>query len=319
MHYKWVKRRMKRKSQDERDLAFEQLHDQYNQQALGIALHLKGLYVKLGQIMSIRPDSLPRQYVDAFSILQDSAPAADTETMQKRVMESLRANCPNAFTDTYETVQLDPGPPLGSASIGQVHKATLLRKDGTSELVAVKVMHDNAQQRFAHDFSVFRWLCRIAMPSWKGFLDALHQQVMTEFDYRVEAQSLATVRGNMMSSPYREQVQVPKPFHDVTCKNVLVMELLDGQKVVDYIRDQFTSAIGSRELAHEFLERRRHEVTTGQDAGSDELLPTGLWAKWRLLRLSRKCRKVVHLLVDSHGYQILENGTWNGDPHFGTS
>jgi aarF domain-containing kinase len=318
LHYKWVKGRVKGKSQVERDFAFEQLHDQYNQPALAIALHLKGLYVKLGQIMSIRPDALPRQYVDAFSICQDSAPAADTDTMQKRVMESLLANCPKAFTDTYETVQLDPGPPLGSASIGQVHKATLFRKDGSAELVAVKIMHDNAQQRFAHDFSVFRWLCKIALPSWTGFLDALHQQVMTEFDYRLEAQNLATVRGNMLNSPYRRRVEVPKPFHDVTCKNILVMELLDGQKVVDYIREQFTSAIGSRELAQQFLEKRRHEVTTGEDAGSNELLPTGAWAKWRLFRLSRKCRKVVHLLVDSHGYQIFASGKWNGDPHFGT-
>lgn len=317
LHYKWVKRSVRTKSRSERDTAFEKLHDKYNQPALNIALHLKGLYVKLGQIMSIRPDSLPRQYIDAFSVLQDSAPAADTDKMQQHVMESLRTHCSEAFQNEYDTVLLDPGPPLGSASIGQVHKATLLRKDGSKDQVAVKIMHDNAQERFAHDFSVFRWLCKIAIPTWKGFLDALHQQVMTEFDYRVEAQHLAAVRANMLASPYHRRVQIPKPYHDITCQNVLVMELLDGQKVVDFIREQFTTAIGSRETAHQFLEKRRHEVTTGEDVGSRELLPNGIFAKWRLFRLSRRCRKVVHLLVDSHGHQIFANGKWNGDPHFG--
>jgi hypothetical protein len=107
-HYKltnnWLS--LCRADQEDRDRAFEVLHDQYAQPALNIALHLRGLYVKLGQIMSSRPDFLPQQYVVAFTELQDNIPAWDTEIVQATAEQALIQKCP-AFQE-YEHLILDP-------------------------------------------------------------------------------------------------------------------------------------------------------------------------------------------------------------------
>lgn len=309
--------------QERRHQVYESLHNRYAEPALNLALHLRGLYVKMGQILSSRPDFMPSQYIRCFTQLQDSIPAVDVEEIQQKTIEYLERSCP-AFADYNIELEADA---LGSASIGQVHRATLTKRcDGgkveTPRVMAVKVMHEGAQARFQHDFQVFRWLCRLIIPSWCSLLDALEQQVMTEFDYRNEAASLDEVRRNMLVSPYRSRVVVPKPYRELTCREVLVMELLDGKKLADSIKDKFAAALGRNgEAATEILARRRHEVITGEDAGSQELVlaKSTFLGKLRLLLLLRSCRKAIELLVDCHGYQIFQNGIWNGDPHFGKS
>jgi hypothetical protein len=108
VHYKLTKKwlRLCRADQVDRDRAFEVLHDKYAQPALNIALHLRGLYVKLGQIMSSRPDFLPQQYVIAFTELQDNIPAWETEIVQATAEQALSQECP-AFR-VYEHLILDP-------------------------------------------------------------------------------------------------------------------------------------------------------------------------------------------------------------------
>eukprot|EP00985_Skeletonema_marinoi_P018431 scaffold10301_cov66-Skeletonema_marinoi.AAC.1 len=90
---------------------------------------------------------------------------------------------------------------LGSASIGQVHKAKLTPEFG-GETVAVKVMHPNAETRFRNDFKIFRTLCKVALPGWDPILRELEMQMMTEFDYTNEGQNLLQVGKNMAKSPY---------------------------------------------------------------------------------------------------------------------
>ena len=157
-------------------------------------------------------------------------------------------------------------------------------------------MHAGAQVCFQHDFQVFRWLCGAVLPGWSGLLDALERQVLTEFDYRQEAESLQEVRDNLSRSPYRWRVCVPAPMKELCSKNVLVMEMLHGQRLVDSIKDGFAAALGwSSDAAQEFMVKRRHEVMTGEDAGSRACLrdSTGPLGKIRLLFLLRKCRNVV--------------------------
>lgn len=292
-----------------RDLVFDSLHNRYAQPALDIVFHLRGLYVKMGQILSSRPDFMPTQYVQCFTELQDNIPPWETDVVQSIAVAALNNECP-AFAD-YESLVLDPVA-LGSASIGQVHRAVLRRKNNNKILqlkeVAVKIMHEGARDRFQADFQVFRWLCRVAIPSWRGLLDALEQQVMTEFDYRNEAQSLKEVRNNMLNSPFRQRVCVPEPIEELCCEHVLVMEMLHGKKLIDSIRDRLTVAFGgSEEKASEFLSKRRHEVMTGEYVGSEEIIRSCV-GKLKLLFLFEKCRRVIDLLVDVHGYQIFRTG-----------
>lgn len=372
-HYKFARwwLTVSKADRQKRDLVFESLHNRYAQPALDLVLHLTGLYVKMGQILSSRPDFMPPQYVQRFTELQDNIPQWDTHAVQRMAVEALQNECPAFFAD-YEDLILDPVA-LGSASIGQVHRAVLRRRRGRttsstttnsgvgntstsssssdppSKEVAVKIMHRGVKAKFQADFQVFRWLCRVAIPSWRGVLDALEKQVMTEFDYRNEAEALKEVRKNMLNSPYRNRVCVPEPMEELCCEHVLVMEMLHGKKLIDSIRDQLTAAVsGNEEKATQFLAQRRREIITGEDWGSKEILRTSVtfFGKLKLLFLFDKCRRVIDLLVDVHGYQIFRtgaqgtmslrsllttrikliatfcfrfcSGTWNGDPHFGT-
>lgn len=319
VHYKFAKRWLRFRGADleTRDRVYESLHEQYSQPALDIAFHLRGLYVKMGQILSSRPDFMPSQYVEKFSKLQDNMPAWETEKVHQLAVSLLRKECPDAFAE-YDDLVLDDVA-LGSASIGQVHRGNLIRKDnGKAKEVAVKVMHMGAEERFRNDFQVFRWLVRLAIPTWSSLLDALQQQVMTEFDYRNEARALKEVRD--ICRPYRRKVCVPKPMEELCCEHVLVMEMLHGKKLIDSIEGQLCAAIGgSHDRAQEFLRLRKQEIMVGEDCGSQELLRKSVspMGKLRLLLLFFKCRRIIDLLVDVHGYEIFRAGTWNGDPHFG--
>jgi aarF domain-containing kinase len=337
----------------DRDIVYERLHNRYAPITYQIILHLRGLYVKMGQILSSRPDFMPIQYIQYFTKLQDSIPAIDTETIRKVAVEALQIHCSDAYSE-YASIVFDPVP-LGSASIGQVHRAVLRRKPSNnnksdaSQEVAIKVMHKNAKQKFKTDFQVFRWLCRIAIPSWLSLLNALEEQVMTEFDYRREAQSLQTVRDSIMhsSSRYRHRVCVPQPIHELCCENVLVMEMLHGKKLIDSIRDSLVDAFhNNTQQVDKFLEQRQKEILFGTvqdnsnniskhhrqhckddqtnrqyDQGSipissstllsHEILDdsVGFLGKIKLLFLLHQCRTVIDLLVDVHGYQIFHRGT----------
>jgi predicted unusual protein kinase regulating ubiquinone biosynthesis (AarF/ABC1/UbiB family) len=234
----------------------------------------------MGQILSSRPDFMPIQYIQYFTKLQDNIPAIDTDTIQQAAMDAWQKHCPDAYSK-YDSIVFDPIP-LGSASIGQVHRAVLHRKpvvhtntkSTSSSLVsttspqevAIKVMHANAKQKFQTDFQVFRWLCRFAIPSWLSLLKALEEQVMTEFNYRNEAQSLQTVRDSIQhpSSPYRNRVCVPQPIHELCCNNVLVMEMLHGTKLIDSIKNTLIDAFqNNTSQVERFLQQRQQEVLMG--------------------------------------------------------
>jgi aarF domain-containing kinase len=120
---------------------------------------------------------------------------------------------------------------------------------GGVEEVAVKVMHPGAEERFHHDFQVFRWLCKVALTGWETILDECYRQIMTEFDYRKEAQSLATVRRQMNESPYKKRIRIPEPFMDMCTKECLIMEMLHGKKLSDAIEDELATILSDKAQA----------------------------------------------------------------------
>ena len=312
-------------SQEKRDQVYDRLHNRYCGTSLHIMMHLKGLYVKLGQVLSSRPDFIPPQYIEIFSQGQDSVPQWPIEQVEDIIRDSLQSEFGLDFDEVFESI--DPIA-LGSASIGQVHRAVVSdlcynitgSQQYESNVVAVKVMHPWAKERFSCDFQVFRWLCRLALPGWKGFLDELERSMMTEFDYRNEATSLIEVRDNMACSPYRNRVYVPQPIENLCCKNVLVMEMLSGQTLVEDIEEKLTQVLGcTRQETAEFLlgYQRKEDMLSSSNDGEPLLGQLGLWNKAKIFSLKRKYRHYLELLLDVHGYQIFINGCFNGDPHPG--
>lgn len=243
-----------------RDRVYNELHDRYCQKSLDIALHLKGLYAKIAQVVSSRPDFVPPQYIELFSTVQDAIPQwpidAVTEILDRTLTSEFGLKC----DDVFESIDAEA---LGSASIGQVHSANL-RDDFASKhsrgekVVAIKVMHPGAEDRFSYDFQVFRWLCKVALSGWEPILDEFYRQIMTEFDYRREAASLRKVYDDMNESRFCRLVKIPEPMQSLCTKELLVMELLHGKKLSDAIEDDLATALGgSKSDALELIKRKR--------------------------------------------------------------
>ena len=325
---------------------------------MATALELKGLYIKLVQVCSSRPDFVPLAYIDLFEAAQDSLPQWPIDEVKELVDNALRSTESTSLL-SFDTVFEDMDAiALGSASIGQVHKAKIRGRyarellddsrtnvdeesnndsnhvdDTTSSSVdvAVKVMHPGAEGRFQHDFSVFRWLCKVALTGWEPILEELYRQIMSEFDYRKEARSLATVRSNMIKSPFSKSVYVPKPLLGLCSKELLVMELLDGEKLSDSLEGELCEILGP-DRSKQLLDRKRLELVLGKEKLStieaqddhsipltqERLLKECGWAtKLRLLRLYRRAQSSIDKLVDVQGYQMLRDGVFQGDPHPG--
>jgi aarF domain-containing kinase len=167
LHYKFTELWFKTARVDPcvRRETWDKLHSMHAKTRLKVILDLRGLFVKIGQVMSSRADFIPRQFVDAFSSLQDSVPAWEIERVKEIMRDSLKTCQGLQLEEVFDSVD----EALGSASIGQVHKAKLT----TGETVAVKVMHPNAEKMFRDDFKVFRTLCKVALPGWDPILREL--------------------------------------------------------------------------------------------------------------------------------------------------
>lgn len=371
VHYKftrWWLTKITKAPLETRDAVYQVLHETYSPVAMNVALELKGLYVKIAQVVSSRPDFVPLPYIELFVATQDSLPQWPIEDVIQLIDASLLKSSSSqyaesssslSFEDVFEDIDAIA---LGSASIGQCHKAKIKGKyarellpgsSGERETdidmdllppvdVAVKVMHPGAEERIKHDFSVFRWLCRVALQGWEPFLDELYRQYMSELDYTREANSLATVRNNMKNSPFAKSVQVPKPLQTLCSKELLVMELFDGTKLSDSLENELKDILGA-DRSKQLLDRKRLELVLGKDKldaldkekssvvvgdsksenvnkplTEESILGECGWAtKLRLMGLYKRAQTTIDMLIDIQGYQILKDGIFQGDPHPG--
>jgi len=342
VHYKFTEMwfRVADVDPDVRRATWDKLHSMHAPGGLDVILELRGLFVKIGQVMSSRADFVPRQYVDAFHTLQDSVPPWEKGRVEAIVRESLRREQNLAMEDVFEN---GLGEVLGSASIGQVHGATLTPRFASSpgysggRTVAVKVMHPDAEFRFRNDFKIFRALCKVALPGWDPILRELEQQMMTEFDYKNEAHNLACVRANMAKSPYSNKVRVPQPIPHLCSENLLVMEYLSGKKLAVAIEERLASILGGDvSLARKVLRVKQQQLFETRDVsgkgktknlfnefsnlvgeGTDmSRLQKGRKAR-QVLAMTKDARKKLSLLLDASGHQIFQDGVFNGDAHPG--
>lgn len=182
-------------------------------------------YVKLGQVLSSRPDLLPEPYLKALARLQDNVKPFSFEEVEAIVTAELGVRISKAFS------YFNPEP-LAAASLGQVHSAAL--RDG--RLVVVKIQRPGIRPRIAEDFEV---LAEIA-----AFLDShtmvgeryrfativeeFRISIQHELNYEREAQNLIAVGENLKDF---EHIQVPQPVPDYSTRCVLTMDYVKGQKI----------------------------------------------------------------------------------------
>jgi len=195
------------------------------QRLLQSLLTLGPTFIKLGQLLSTRPDILPPEYVDEFSKLQDRVPPADWE-QARVVLEEELGPIDQRFSE-FDTE------PISGASLGQVYYAEV---DG--DPVAVKVRRPGVETLVEADLRVIRWTLPIIMRfvdstrsfSLQTLADEFSKTIREEMDYGREAKMLTEIRGNFEDD---ERIVIPPVVETHATERVLTMEYLPGTKIND--------------------------------------------------------------------------------------
>jgi len=182
-------------------------------------------FVKLGQVLSSRPDLLPQPYLDALARLQDRVKPFPFNEVQQIVEEELGVRISKAFARFDEK-------PLAAASLGQVHKAEL--RDGRE--VVVKVQRPGIVKQIAADFQVLEQIADFLQSHTEvgrkhRFVDVLREfriTVQQELNYEMEASNLSIVGDNLAEF---ELIAIPQPVPDYCTRRVLTMDYVRGRKV----------------------------------------------------------------------------------------
>lgn len=200
-------------------------------------------FIKLGQIMSTRPDLISPRLSAALSKLHDDAPAHNLNATEDLVEAAFARPLPTIFAE------FDPEP-LASGSIAQVHRAVL--HDGRT--VAVKVRHPQAPHVVAQDLRIIqtaaRWLGRLPSLRWLALEESASEFARTvhaQLDLSCEAANLQRFRANFAGV---QGVTFPEPIAPWIAPAVLVESFEPGQPIRDFVaaRDPLNPKIARRGL-----------------------------------------------------------------------
>ena len=184
-------------------------------------------FVKLGQVLSNRPDMLPEPLIQEFEKLQDKVPPFPFEQVRQIIEAQTGVPLNETFAEFIEK-------PLASASIGQVHSAKL--NDGKE--VVVKVQRPGVQAKVEMDLAILKDVVRRADRYLKkqGILNAMdvvntfERTMNKELDYRNEARNIERFRHVYRS---HRNFYIPKAFRNISTDKFMVIEFADGCKISD--------------------------------------------------------------------------------------
>ncbi len=185
------------------------------------------IFVKFGQILSTRRDLLPDDIAEALSRLQDAVPPFPAEQARQIIERELGQEIDALFAEFRDT-------PLASASIAQVHAATL--KDGRE--VVVKVVRPGIEKVIRRDIALMRILANLAERYWPdgrrlkptGVVREFEKTILDELDLLREAANASQLRRNFREDP---RLVVPEVDWNLTTTSVMVMERLHGIRIDD--------------------------------------------------------------------------------------
>jgi len=181
-------------------------------------------YIKLGQIISSGEGIFPEELVGEFQLLRDRVPPEPFAVVRRTVEHELGRPLAEVF------VSFDPTP-IASASIAQVHAATLR----SGERVAVKVQRSTVDRLVRLDLAAMAWLApqlvgRIpvaALTNPPALVELFAETIVEELDFRLEAQNMLDIAAVYAAADQRSVV-VPRPHPTLVTRRLLVMEHLDG-------------------------------------------------------------------------------------------
>ncbi|MBI5571378.1 MAG: AarF/ABC1/UbiB kinase family protein [Desulfomonile tiedjei] len=205
-----------------------------------------GAFVKLGQLLSTRPDLLPPDWIEELARLQDEVPPIDFELIRKTIEEEL-----GPIEQRF--LQIDPVP-LATASVAQVHAGLALN----GNRVVVKVRKPGIKAALLQDCDILEAFAELLEKHVEESRNYRPVQIVQEFraavtgelDFSLEGQNLDRFRSDFQSYPL---VVFPAVYWDQTTERVLTMERMEGIKISDIeaLRD---SGVDNSRVAHNLAE-----------------------------------------------------------------
>ena len=182
-------------------------------------------YIKLGQVLSTRPDLLPDSYIRELEKLQDDVDPIPVDVVKDTIETELGGRMSKLFASFDDE-------PLGTASLGQVHAAEL--RDGRP--VVVKAQRPHIRNLLADDLAFFNELASFLSEHTSagtridliGIVQQLERALSDELDYRIEARNVATFRRSLAEFP---RILVPRVIEAYTTERVLTTERVRGAKI----------------------------------------------------------------------------------------
>ena len=205
-------------------------------------------FVKLGQILSTRPDLLPKEYQVELAKLQDQAPPVSSDAIQHVFIEEFGRPADDLFASFEAT-------PFAAASIGQAHAASLA--DGTE--VVVKVRRPGVVEQVEEDLEILQNIAAAASRRSElaaqydlvGLAEEFARSLRDELDYLREGRNAERFADNFADS---EDVHIPRVFWETTTSRVLTLERVRGVKINDL------AALDSASIERPELAQRAAEI-----------------------------------------------------------
>lgn len=184
-------------------------------------------FIKIAQILSNRPDLVPPELILEFQKLQSEVAPTPFPILKARVEKELGKPISEMFESFDEK-------PIGSASIGVVHRATLL----TGEDVVVKVRRPGVARKMHEDLDIIKYIALKAekyieeqgLPNAMDAVYAFESSMLKELDYKNEGKNIENFRN--FYKDYKN-FYVPKAYRSISTEKVLIIEFVSGCKITD--------------------------------------------------------------------------------------
>ena len=189
-------------------------------------IELGSAFIKIGQLLSARPDLIPNTWIQELSKLQDQVP----QFSYTKVEEIIQKELGQKFLEINQITSI----PIGSASLAQVHKATLTN----GKEVVFKVQRPNLKNLFTIDLNIMQQIAFIIQKNknwsrgrnWVAIAKECRKVLMKELDFKCEAQYAARFRQQFLDD---ENVEVPEVIWNLSSEKVLCLSYLEGTKISD--------------------------------------------------------------------------------------